>query len=195
LAQDHSTYKSVWQQAYLGMRHLLFDTETTGLIKTKYVRQERWPRIIEIYAVLVDDNNNTLEVLDQVVDPAMRITQEITDITGITNAMVKGKPYISEVLPKFESLVEAADRVVAHNLSYDTTVVDLECIRLNMIPIIWPERFCTVENTIHMKQRRLNLTALHEHLFGEGFESAHRAKNDVDATRRCYFELMKRGSA
>ena len=35
------------------------------------------------------------------VKPNQKISQKITDITGITNEMVKDKPPIEEVLPKF----------------------------------------------------------------------------------------------
>jgi DNA polymerase-3 subunit alpha len=39
----------------------------------------------------------------------------------------------------------------------------------------------------------MKLADLHEFLFGEGFEDAHRAKSDVMATVRCFIELCKRG--
>ena len=63
---------------------------------------------------------------------------------------------------------ETVDMVVAHNVSYDMGVMDFEQMRVNpdeKFP--WPAmQLCTVEATEHLKGHRLNLTALHEHLFG-----------------------------
>jgi hypothetical protein len=56
----------------------------------------------------------------------------------------------------------------------------------------WPRRICTVEQTQHIKGFRLNLSGLHEFLFGEKFSGAHRAKVDVAALVRCSSEMFKR---
>jgi len=39
----------------------------------------------------------------------------------------------------------------------------------------------------------LNLTKLHNYLFGCDFVDAHSALGDVKAQSRCFFELVKRG--
>ena len=58
----------------------------------------------------------------------------------------------------------------------------------------WPKHhICTVEKSYHYENKRLKLMALHEYLFNKGFKDAHRAKNDVLPTVRCFIEMCKRG--
>ena len=38
----------------------------------------------------------------------------------------------------------------------------------------------------------MKLTELYLHLFDKPYEQTHRAKDDVDALAKCYFELIKR---
>ena len=52
------------------------------------------------------------------VKPNQKISQKITDITGITNEMVKDKPPIDEVLPKFIEFIGGLP-LVAHNIDFD----------------------------------------------------------------------------
>jgi DNA polymerase III alpha subunit (gram-positive type) len=82
--------------------------------------------------------------------------------------------------------------VIAHNASFDQEAINIEANRLGRI-IKWPTCRCSVEQTIHLKGKRLTLGALHEHLFGARFDDAHRARADVMALVRCCCELHKRG--
>ena len=85
--------------------------------------------------------------------------------------------------------------MIAHNLSYDYAVLMAEFSRCcTEGSVKWPiRRICTVQETEFMKGFRLNLTSLHEELFGEPFAGAHRARTDVEALTRCCIELFKRG--
>ena len=175
------------------MLSLIFDTETTGLIRSRIIPLTRQPCVIELYACLCDEAGEIVDELDQIICPPVAVTQEITNITGITPEMVKGMPPFVAVKDRFLSMAMRADEVVAHNLAFDMGIIDFEFRRLN-ISMLWPaKKTCTVEMTEHIKGHRLKLSALHEYLFGEPFEGAHRAKVDVNALRRCFFELRKRG--
>jgi DNA polymerase III epsilon subunit-like protein len=81
--------------------------------------------------------------------------------------------------------------VIAHNLSYDRDMLNIEFQRLGHF-IAWPPGLCTVEQSVHYKGYRLNLTGLHEYLFGQPFAGAHRARPDVEALTRCCVEMFKR---
>src|SRR5690606_17860149 len=117
----------------------------------------------------------------------------VTKITGITQDQLLGKPRFVEVADGWQEFTQKADVVVAHNLSYDIAVTQFEYQRLER-SISWPERkVCTVEATEWVKGYRLSLTNLHIELFGEAFDSAHSAENDVRAMGRCYVELHNRG--
>ena len=181
-----------------------FDTETTGLIKNHSLGLKWQPKVIEFYAkksVLKDPTKKGpeawefLEELDFLCHPEETVTDEITRITGITNAMLVDQPHMRHRFPEVVSFFEGVDLVVAHNLSYDKDIIDFENARHNNgQEFIWPPNLlCTVEATVHLKGHRLRLSDLHELLFGVKFEGSHRAKVDVEALERCYVELHRLG--
>lgn len=177
------------------MKHFLFDTETTNLIHNTLQPLHKQPHIIELFGLVLDDQQDWAEVgtINWLIKPPVPIEAKITEITGITNDMVATAPAWAEKAAEFISFMTPIDVVVAHNLSYDMAVVSFEMQRSGL-PLRWPERrTCTVEATEHLKGYRLKLVQLHELLFGVGFEAAHRAENDVRAMARCYVELHKRG--
>jgi len=176
------------------MKTLVFDTETTGLIKNRTTPAGRQPEIIEFYGTLVDLATGEVDQeLDLLIKPERPITDEITRITGIDDSMVAEAPPFKEVADQIRAIISSADAVIAHNLSFDMDMVEHEFTRLDQT-VPWPvERVCTVEQTVHLKGRRLRLIDLHELLFGEPFKEAHRAKNDTQALIRCAVELTKRG--
>ena len=88
-----------------------FDLETTGL-------NSREDKIIEIGAVVMKDGKE-IDRFQTFVDPHQKLENVTTELTGITDAMLKGAPAIEEILPKFIEFV--GDRVlVAHNADFDT---------------------------------------------------------------------------
>lgn len=175
---------------------LAFDTETSGLLHSALTPLDKQPEIIEFYGVMVDlATGDQGAELEQLLAPARAISDEITGITGITNEMLVGQPMFANFAHQLEQFIGNSDAVMAHNLSFDMEMVDLEFGRVKMSTTsMWPRRkICTVEKTIHLKGHRLTLQGLHEHLFGEGFPKAHRARADVQAMIKCSVELFKRG--
>ena len=176
------------------MKHLIFDVESTGLIDNSIRAADKQPRIIEIAVAVWDDAADTVFALDGVVNPEIPIPPKITQVTGITDAMVQDKPpFRSEHAITLRDMIEGADVVVAHNLSFDKLIVNSEFERANERKPTWPRGVCTVEATEHILGRRMKLGELHQYLFAKGIEGAHRASNDVEALLRCYRELIKRG--
>ena len=86
-----------------------FDFETTGL--------DRNAKIIEIGAVKVKDGY-MVSRYSSLVDPGCVIEPLITNITGITNEMVQGKPKIEHLIPSFYEFTEGLP-MVAHNAAFD----------------------------------------------------------------------------
>jgi len=174
-------------------RTLVFDTETTGLIENTLIREQHQPRVIEFFGHIVDADGEVLEELEFFCNPGIPIQPIITRITGINNDTVKDAGPFSDHADGVIKLIESADSILAHNLSFDWYITNFEferCERKAEWPLI---RICTVEETEWFKGHRLKLQDLHEHLFGEVFEDAHRARNDVNALTRCFNELRKRG--
>jgi DNA polymerase-3 subunit alpha len=174
-------------------RALLFDTETTSLVANHQLPLQHQPRIIEFYGCVIDEEGELLDEYEFICHPGIDITEEITKITGIKPEDVKAKPGISAYAEGLKRIIESADALVAHNLSYDFFVLTAEFERLKMDVRFPITRVCTVEETIHLKGHRLSLSNLHEHLFGEAFSGAHRARVDVQAMVRCFNEMRKRG--
>jgi DNA polymerase III epsilon subunit family exonuclease len=170
----------------------LFDTETTGLISNNSLPLDKQPEIIEFYGCLADlETGEIYEDFETFCKPSDPITEEITKITSITNEMVTKAPRFKSVADRIQELIEKAPVVIAHNLSFDVEMLDIEFKRMNR-KLRWPRLVCTVEQTVHIKGFRLSLGALHEYLFSESFTGAHRAKADVHAMLRCCCELKKR---
>lgn len=72
--------------------YIVFDLETTGLSSDR-------DKITEIGAVKIRDGI-IVDKFSQLVNPEMEISEQITELTGITNEMVEDKPTIDKVLPK-----------------------------------------------------------------------------------------------
>lgn len=174
------------------MRALIFDTETTALISNSLLAEKHQPQVIEFYGALFEGEEQVGE-LEFFCDPGKPLLEEITRITGIRPDQVAGQPSFGYYSEAVTQMIESADRVVAHNLSYDMAVINFELRRLGE-SVQWPaDKVCTVESTEHLKGHRLNLSSLHELLFGVPFSGAHRARADVEALARCYHELVRRG--
>ena len=175
------------------MKALIFDTEATDLVTNTLLRESHQPRIVEFAGKIVEDDGSERGEFHFMCNPGVTIPDKVTEITGIANADVAEQPYFEHYAPEMADFFAQADAVVAHNLSYDWFVVNHELDRVGQT-MMWPNiRICTVEETEWFKGFRLNLSALHEHLFGEAFSGAHRAKEDVDALARCYLKLRETG--
>lgn len=174
------------------MKALIFDTETTGLIKNRKRPLAHLPEIIEFYGCVVDMKTGEIEdEYDTLIRPNNpEIPEIITKITGLTWNDLKNQKPFAQHWPAIKKLFKKADHVIAHNLNFDKEMVDIELERMNT-SLAWPRGICTIEQTMHFAGHRLNLQKLYRHLFDEEFEDAHRAKNDVMALKKVCVELHK----
>lgn len=173
---------------------LLFDTETNGLIDNRLIRIDRQPEIFEWYSCLVDLRDDTLiEELEFMCRPKHKLIKEVVEVTGVTDADLADKVPFVHYADKVREAIARAECVIGHNINHDVECTEIEFERLSLPPIEWPLKLCTVEQTIHMKGYRIKLADLYEDLFGERFQDAHRARNDVMALRRVAVELFRRG--
>lgn len=88
----------------------VIDFETTGLRAGE-------DRVIEVAAVMMCDGE-VVATFSELMDPGFRIPPFITSLTGISDAMVRGKPCPESVMPRLRAFL--GDHVcIAHNAAFD----------------------------------------------------------------------------
>jgi DNA polymerase III epsilon subunit family exonuclease len=103
-----------------------FDTETTGLRPVA-------ASLVEIGAVKFRCDGTEVETFSELIDPEEPIPEEVQNIHGITNEMVKGKPSVQEVLPRFVDFLGPTDNILmAHNALFDLGFIVLDLYRAQM---------------------------------------------------------------
>ena len=185
---------------------LFFDTETTGLPrnwKAPVTDLNNWPRLVQLAYLFYDRDGNKISGGDFIIKPdGFIIPADVSRIHGITHerAVNEGHP-LNTVLQHFNTMIEQADWLVAHNMSFDEKIVGSEFLRNGMQNIIPAKnRICTMERTTIFcgipgpyGYKWPKLSELHYKLFKTHFEEAHNAAVDISATARCFWELRRLG--
>jgi DNA polymerase III epsilon subunit family exonuclease len=163
-------------------RTLVYDTETTGLLKPQISDLKAQPKIIEFALAELDEGYNLVRTHEWLIYPGEDISAEITKITGLTNDDLRGKPSFIEVLPEIEDAMMGCDRLIAHNLPFDMGMLTNELKRVGReyaFPYP-PNQMCTVQIAADVLfGRRAKLTELYEKALGEPLAQTHRALDDV----------------
>ena len=108
------------------IRYIVFDTETTGLDPFA------GDKIIEIGCVEMFDKIITGKTYHQYVNPEKQLSQEIIDITHITDEELKDKPVFKDLAQDFLNFISekpaGSDKnvLVAHNASFDIKFLNHE---------------------------------------------------------------------
>lgn len=189
--------------------YLIFDTETTGLPKrwdAPITDTDNWPRCIQIAWQLHDDMGNCIQSEDYLVKPeGFNIPYDAEKIHGISTALAAQQGVLlHEVLEKFNIALGKAKFVVGQNVKFDLNIMGAEFVRHNIenklqeLPVLdtcteHTANLCKIPGGRYGKFKLPTLSELHEYLFGTGFSEAHNATADVEATTRCFFELMRLG--
>jgi DNA polymerase-3 subunit alpha len=188
--------------------YLIFDTETTGLPKrwdAPITDTANWPRCIQIAWQLHDDMGKLIEHQDYLVKPeGFNIPYDAERIHGISTELAEAEGVsLAEVLEKFNVALGKAKFIVGQNLGFDVNIMGCEFHRLavespmSTMPVL---DTCT-EVTAKLLQlpggrggrfKLPTLTELHQYLFNRSFGEAHNATADVEATTRCFLELIRR---
>ena len=189
--------------------YLIFDTETTGLPKSwnaPITDTDNWPRCIQIAWQLHDEMGNLITHQDFLVQPdGFNIPYDAEQVHGISTdlATEKGIP-IKEGLDLFNEALKKTKFIVGQNVGFDINIMGCEFYRygietcLSELPILdtcteHTAELCQIPGGRGGKFKLPTLTELHEHLFGVSFKEAHNATADVEATTRCFLELIRLG--
>jgi len=188
--------------------YLIFDTETTGLPRNwsaPITDTDNWPRCVQIAWQLHDELGNLIEHQDYLVKPeGFNIPFDAERIHGISTELAEEQGVgLREVLEKFNQALSKAKFIVGQNVGFDVNIMGCEFYRMGVsspmrsMPVL---DTCTETTASLLKLpggrggrfKLPTLTELHQYLFGEPFAEAHNATADVEATTRCFLELVKR---
>lgn len=185
------------------MKIFVFDTETTWFIDKKNLDNlEVQPKIVQFAGILWELKNGVFTKEKEVnilINPEIPIPFGASQVHHIYDVDVKDKPIITEEIDEIMGYINDSDVIVGHNIEYDEDMVKLELKRLNEEYRYKPKQVvCTMKTTVDFCAIQGNgkrfkypkLWELHKKLFKEYFVWAHDAMVDVEATLRCFVELV-----
>lgn len=181
-------YKHLAKLFYSGQTFIAFDTETTGLKASENY-------VIEIGAVKFNYSRLVGKPFDLLIKPPCPIHPSLTELTHISEDMLKDCPSAKEAMPLFLNYIESKDAILlAHNAPFDLAFVDTELSRsginelqnltVDTLPLArwaWPGLAQLEEKGQYKLQslaKRFNVNVL----------SAHRAHDDA----RVCMEIFKK---
>ncbi len=187
--------------------YLIFDTETTGLPKNwraPISDTENWPRCVQLAWQVHDEIGNLIESKSYIIKPDnFDIPYESEKIHGISTLLAEAEGIeLDSVLNEFNNSISKSKFIIGHNVNFDLNVIGCEFYRRNIISNIestdvldtcteLTADLCKLPGGRGGKFKLPTLTELHQFLFESSFEEAHNASADVEATARCFLELIR----
>lgn len=172
------------------LEFVAFDTETTGCASAT-------GRMVEIGAVRFRIDGTELDRFTRLIDPLRPIPRAVTRIHGITDAMVRGCPIESDVLPEFVEFLGDPSRTIAmaHNAPFDLAFIGSAFARTGQ-----PAPPHLVIDTVRVARRRAGGLPSHSlrslvRCFGVGDTTEHRGLSDSLALKQIFLCLVAKPAA
>lgn len=169
-----------------GTTYVVFDTETTGF------NAAGGDQMIEIGAVKLKDGE-IIDRFDELINPGYHIPDHISELTCITDDMVKDSDTEEEVTKRFLSWVGACP-LVAHNAKFDISFISMAMKKYNL-----GEFNYTVLDTLELSHildqayARHSLSALVKRYNVPWEEDAHhRADYDAEGTALVFAKMLQK---
>ncbi len=159
--------------------YVAFDVETTGLDPEEN-------EIIEIGALKVREGK-VQERFMELLKPREAISQTITNLTGITNQMVKNARTADQVVPDFLDFCRE-DVLIGHNILFDYSFMKVKAAGIGMSFEKYGIDTLKIARKVHQELDSKSLERLCEYYQIEN-KSAHRAYHDALATAKLYQTL------
>jgi DNA polymerase-3 subunit epsilon len=163
---------------------IVLDFETTGLSPLS-------ARVTEVAAIKIVDGQVTDRFVT-LINCGVAVPAEITSFTGISTAMVRAAPQVSEVMPALHRFV-GRHAIVAHNAHFDQGFYEQELRRLKLTS--FSEDFiCTIRvaRRVVPGLSTYKLSALSAHCGVTFSSAAHRAEADALVTGEVLTNLSGR---
>lgn len=181
---------------------LIFDTETTGLVK-------KWddsnhssnPHLVQLGFTVCTDEGRSIFTFAAILLPYYEqdievgaynkhgISKEFASKVGLAKMLVK---------EKFVFWLERCDTIVAHNLKFDKLIVE-KAFEISLddkksfCTMLESTQFCKLEGSYGHKWPKLN--EAYQYFFNAELIGAHDALTDVMACKRIYFEGLNEGKS
>ncbi len=193
------------------MKVLIFDVETTGLPErgASLMNLEKYPYIVQFSWMIYDSSQNRI---DNVNDHIVKIPEHITipieasNVHGITNDKMRTEGRdINLILDIFTKDMLDSQVIVAHNLSFDKTIVQAEYLRNKRINWLGRHRkmeYCTMKRSLNIcniykkniytgekTKKYPKLMELHHYWFKTVPNNLHNSLIDIFVCFRCYHQM------
>ena len=205
---------------HTSMRVLVFDTETTGLLPTKFPRiascLTKFPYIVQLSYLIYDtDTHKIVHEQDDIImlPKDVEMPQQSTAVHGISKGLSTNRGiHIESALEIFALYVKQCNCIVAHNIDFDMTMIEVECMRTKTTYPFTNEKiyYCTMNKTkdlcsIVRKYRNVGangqprmesfvkkptLNELHVYLFKRSPKGLHDSMIDVRVCFRCFMKVV-----
>ena len=156
--------------------YTVIDIETTGL-------DPKVNKIIELAALKVR-NNQVVDKFNSLINPQVEINSFITELTGISQDMVKDAPILDEIIQEYLDFI-GEDIIVGHNVNFDINFIYDNSITLlkkavenNYIDTLRISRLNT-----NVENHKLQTMAKYYNI---DYTNAHRALKDCYITKELY---------
>ncbi|CAJ2232676.1 PolC-type DNA polymerase III [Companilactobacillus paralimentarius] len=164
-----------------GSEYVIFDTETTGLSAV-------YDSIIEIGATKMKDGE-VIERFDKFINPGHPLSEVTTNLTSITDDMVKDAPDETVIIGEFMDFI-GDDILVGHNVTFDMGFMNAALTRMGRPRLAMPV-IDTLEmsRTLHSEYRNHKLDSLAKR-YHIVLEHHHRADSDAETTGYLMYKLF-----
>lgn len=184
--------------------YIIFDTETTGIIKNMFAPpscSSAYPYIVQLAWMLVEENKSK-EHCYLIQPKGYNIPKESTNIHGISHSDAEEKGIEKKkVLELFWNDVKKADYLLSHHADFDSKIIAAECYRVSIDNFLSTQKiYCTMKSTTQLCQlpgpygyKYPKLKELYSYLFRIPFTGTfHHALDDCRAIFSCWKKIQER---
>ncbi|HOB78208.1 MAG: 3'-5' exonuclease [Bacteroidales bacterium] len=162
---------------------IFFDLEATGLDLVN-------DKILEIFMLKVNPDGST-DTYEQLFNPEIPIPPEVTQITGITEEMVRNKPTFREKAQEIADFIDNADIAGFNSNKFDIPLLAEELLNAD-VDIDFTNRNAIDVMVLFHRMEPRNLTAAYKYYCNKELQNAHTAKADTIATYEILLGMLER---
>lgn len=162
--------------------YVVIDIETTGY-------DTKTDKIIELAALRIRDNRIT-DTFESLINPDIKIDKFISNLTGITNDMLKSAPHLYEKIKEFINFI-SNDIIIGHNVNFDINFIYDNSLEILDKPLSndFIDTLRISRNYVLSENHKLKTLAT---LFDIDYTNAHRALKDCYITYQLYNILKEK---